>query len=64
MYYAVNLYSDDVVVDVITIRGNRNFQLRLFVKVRVVTNSKPMVVILHVLVYNAIQCKLMFSVFT
>jgi hypothetical protein len=37
MYSAVNLYSDDVVVDVITILGNRNFHLRLFVKVRVVT---------------------------
>jgi hypothetical protein len=37
MYFAVNLYSDDVIVDVITIRGNRNFHVRLFVKVRVVT---------------------------
>jgi len=37
MYSAVNLYSNDVVVDVITIRGNRNFHLHFFVKVRVVT---------------------------
>jgi hypothetical protein len=36
MYSAINLYSDDVVVDAITIRGNRNFHLRLFVKVQVV----------------------------
>jgi len=39
MYYckrkmssAVNLYSDDVVVDVIMIRENRNFHLGFFVK--------------------------------
>jgi hypothetical protein len=32
MYSTVNLYSDDVVVDVITIRENRNFHLRLFLK--------------------------------
>jgi hypothetical protein len=38
MYSAVNLYFDDVVVDVITIRGNQNFHLRIFVKVRVVTS--------------------------
>jgi hypothetical protein len=34
MYSAVNLYSDDVVVDVITICGNQNFHLRLLVKSR------------------------------
>jgi hypothetical protein len=32
MYFAVNLYSDDVVVDVITIRENQNFHLHIFVK--------------------------------
>jgi len=32
MFFAVNLYSDDVVVDVITIRENRNFHLHFFVK--------------------------------
>jgi hypothetical protein len=32
MYSVVNLYFDDVVVDIITIRGNRNFHLRFFVK--------------------------------
>jgi hypothetical protein len=32
MYSAVNLYSDDVVVDVVTIRENRNFHLRFFFK--------------------------------
>jgi hypothetical protein len=37
IYSAINLYFDDVVVDVITIRGNQNFHLRLFVKVWVVT---------------------------
>jgi hypothetical protein len=42
MYSAVNLYSDDVVVDVITIRKNQNFYLRLFVKVRVVTQYKAL----------------------
>jgi hypothetical protein len=44
MYSAVNLYSDDVVVDVITIRRNQNFHLRIFVKKRVVTfdrKSRP-----------------------
>jgi hypothetical protein len=35
-YYAANLYYDDVIDDVITIRGNRNFHLRFFVKRRVV----------------------------
>jgi DNA-dependent RNA polymerase auxiliary subunit epsilon len=30
MYFAVNLYSDDVVVDVVTIRENRNFHSRFF----------------------------------
>jgi hypothetical protein len=39
MYSAVNLYSDDVVVDVITIQGNRNFHLRIFVKVRFITSG-------------------------
>jgi hypothetical protein len=39
MYSAVNLYSDDVVVDVITIRENQNFHIRLFVKVSIVTLS-------------------------
>jgi len=34
MSSAVNLYSDDVVVDVIMIRENQNFYLRLFVKNR------------------------------
>jgi hypothetical protein len=37
MYYALNLYFDDVIVDIIMTRENRNFHLRLFVKVRVVT---------------------------
>jgi len=37
MYSTVNLYSNDIVVDVITRYGNRNFHLRFFVKVRVVT---------------------------
>jgi len=37
MYSVVNLYSDDVIVDVITICRNRNFHLRHFVKVQVVT---------------------------
>jgi hypothetical protein len=32
MYSAVNLYSDDIVVDVVTIRENRNFHLRIFIK--------------------------------
>jgi len=40
LYSAANLYSDDVSNDVITICGNRNFHLRLFVKVRVVTGEK------------------------
>jgi hypothetical protein len=39
MYSAVNLYYDDVVVDIITIRENQNFHLCLFVKVQVVTIS-------------------------
>jgi hypothetical protein len=34
MYSVVNLYFDDVIDDVITIRGNRNFHLHLFVKSR------------------------------
>jgi hypothetical protein len=37
MYSVVNLYSDDIIVDVITIRGNQNFHLCLFVKVWVIT---------------------------
>jgi len=37
MYSAINLYSDDVIVDVITMCGNQNFHLRLFVKMWVVT---------------------------
>jgi hypothetical protein len=37
IFSAVNLYSDDVVVDITTIRGNQNFHLCFFVKVRVVT---------------------------
>jgi hypothetical protein len=32
LYSAANLYSDDVIIDVLTIRGNRNFHLRFFVK--------------------------------
>jgi hypothetical protein len=32
MYSAANLHSDDVIVDVITIRENQNFYLRTFVK--------------------------------
>jgi hypothetical protein len=38
LFFAVNLYSDDVIDDVITIRENQNFYLRLFVKVQVVTH--------------------------
>jgi len=30
MSFAVNLYSDDVIVDVITIRGNSKFSLMFF----------------------------------
>jgi hypothetical protein len=30
MYSVINLYSDDVVVDVVTIRENRNFHLHFF----------------------------------
>jgi hypothetical protein len=37
LYSVANLYSDNIIDDVITIRGNRNFHLRLFVKVWVVT---------------------------
>jgi hypothetical protein len=43
MYFAVNLYYDDVVVDVITICENRNFHLCLFVKVLVVIGHVRMV---------------------
>jgi hypothetical protein len=32
LYSTANLYFNDVVVDIITIRRNRNFHLRLFVK--------------------------------
>jgi len=32
LYSGANLYSDDVIDDVITIRENQNFHLRLFVK--------------------------------
>jgi hypothetical protein len=39
MVFPANLYSDDVITDVITICGNQNFHLRIFVKVRVVTVS-------------------------
>jgi hypothetical protein len=38
MSSAANLYSDDVIDDVITIRENQNFHLHLFVKVWVVTH--------------------------
>jgi hypothetical protein len=49
MYSAVNLYSDDIVDDVITIRENRNFHLRLFVDVQVVTpDSRTITNLLHV----------------
>jgi hypothetical protein len=34
LYSVANLYSDDVINDVITIRGNQNFYLPLFVKGR------------------------------
>jgi len=40
MYFVANLYFDDVLDDIITIRENQNFHLRLFVKVlEVVTMS-------------------------
>jgi hypothetical protein len=37
LFFAANLYSDVVIDDVRTIRGNQNFHLRLFVNVLVVT---------------------------
>jgi hypothetical protein len=44
LYSTANLYSDDVIDDFITIRGNRNFYLRLFVKgatLHLVSNVPP-----------------------
>jgi hypothetical protein len=32
LFSAANLYSDDIIDDVITIRENRNFHLRIFVR--------------------------------
>jgi len=42
MVFAANLYSDDIIDDVIMIRGNQNFHLCLFVKVWVVTKYKDL----------------------
>jgi len=39
LFSAANLYFDDIIDDVITIRENWNFHLRLFVKVQVVTRG-------------------------
>jgi hypothetical protein len=54
IYFAVNLYSDDVVVDVITIRENRNFLLRLFVKVWVVIDLISLIKLIGLRLNNII----------
>jgi hypothetical protein len=41
LYSAANLYSDGVIVDVLTIPENRNFHLRFFVKGESLQSIKP-----------------------